>query len=339
MNHPIDFRQAIETAKERFPRVAFARSGMLVDGIYYLDSYDSRPFGDDDRSLCQMWGVSQITGKIVDVRRLPGHYGKRVYAPNAEEIAQVEQEVIDTGLCRRDELGRVVTNSGDCYLTLADGWSLWKPLGDVSDYAIADLKRRAIRPCVIVDSFDVIHDDESVTHNYWYVKNMESSDELMRMHYPAIQGRDRNIPANEQTLEWIYCLIGNVVDERPYGPDKEIRHGTKHFRPGAKVYYLDFFYGIREGGSVRVIGLPRRSKRLIKIIMPTSYIGNWRVKKVYDKRIIREFLLHKDYYDGGLQGYDWHEELRIRAEVFKNYTVKAPFGERTQEAIAAGSRE
>ena len=55
-------------------------------------------------------------------------------------------------------------------------------------------------------------------------------------------------------------MVANVVHERPYGPEgAEIRRGTKHFAPGAKVYVFSFFWGMG-GEQVTVIGRHRKSK-------------------------------------------------------------------------------
>ena len=35
--------------------------------------------------------------------------------------------------------------------------------------------------------------------------------------------------------EWKWCLVGNIVQERDYGEQHEIKSGTKHFSPGTKV--------------------------------------------------------------------------------------------------------
>nr|GFD56498.1 hypothetical protein [Tanacetum cinerariifolium] len=43
-----------------------------------------------------------------------------------------------------------------------------------------------------------------------------------------------------QEPESYWTAVANIVRERPYGPGgAEIRLGTKHFAPGAKVYIID----------------------------------------------------------------------------------------------------
>ena len=36
--------------------------------------------------------------------------------------------------------------------------------------------------------------------------------------------------------EWRWCLVGTIVETPEFGEEHEIRHGTKHFPPGAKVF-------------------------------------------------------------------------------------------------------
>jgi hypothetical protein len=47
--------------------------------------------------------------------------------------------------------------------------------------------------------------------------------------------------SSENALSSVWCIVANIVHERPYGPGgQEVRRGTKHFAPGAKVVILDF---------------------------------------------------------------------------------------------------
>jgi hypothetical protein len=79
-------------------------------------------------------------------------------------------------------------------------------------------------------------------------------------------------------------LVGNIIDRHYYGMQKEIRRGTKQFRPGAKVYI--FPYHGEE--TVTVIGQPRKSRRRIEIKMRSECIKNVRIKKVYDPYIVQK---------------------------------------------------
>ena len=83
---------------------------------------------------------------------------------------------------------------------------------------------------------------------------------------------------NEQ--EWVWALVGNIVQEREYGEQHEIRRGTKHFSPGAKVYCAPGHWG--DGyENIVVIGRHRGGPKYIEIVMPRKHIENFRCKKVF----------------------------------------------------------
>ena len=91
------------------------------------------------------------------------------------------------------------------------------------------------------------------------------------------------------TKENLYCwsIVGNIVENHKFGEQHEIRNGTKHFRPGAKVYIAPIQWG--DGGEdVVVIGLPRHSKKLIEVVMRSDYITNFRVKRVYSPAVLQK---------------------------------------------------
>ena len=96
----------------------------------------------------------------------------------------------------------------------------------------------------------------------------------------------------EATQESYTTAIGNIVAERPYGPGgEEIRTGTKHFRPSAKVYIIDWFPGMCS--DVVVIGHHRKSNRPIKAIIKAKYIENLRVKNCYSLAAVRLIKEHQ----------------------------------------------
>jgi hypothetical protein len=47
-----------------------------------------------------------------------------------------------------------------------------------------------------------------------------------------------SLKKNPDEIEFIWSLVGNIVDAHFFGEQKEIRRGTKHFSPGTKVYYF-----------------------------------------------------------------------------------------------------
>ncbi len=96
---------------------------------------------------------------------------------------------------------------------------------------------------------------------------------------------DPDLLDSEEDENFIYCLVGNVVPCHYYGVDKKIIRGTNLFLANAKVYV---FPRIRDypQSRARVIGLSRNKKRYIFTRMPIRLITNWRLQKVYKKKII-----------------------------------------------------
>jgi hypothetical protein len=97
--------------------------------------------------------------------------------------------------------------------------------------------------------------------------------------------------------EFIWCLIGNIVDEHISGNDQEIKHGTKHFSANTKVYCFPILWG--DGyEKIKVIGRHRKSKRYICIVMPSKFITNWRLQKVYSPSVLREMRSQNGWTNG-----------------------------------------
>ena len=90
-----------------------------------------------------------------------------------------------------------------------------------------------------------------------------------------------------------YVLVGNIIDKHIYGPDKIIKRGTKHFRPGAKVILFPEFGG---NGHIHipVYGLPRKSRKKILVVIRSSMIKNVRVKKTFSPGLINK--VDKSFY-------------------------------------------
>ena len=94
--------------------------------------------------------------------------------------------------------------------------------------------------------------------------------------------------------EWRWCMVGNIVDTHIFGESHELIHGTKHFRPNAKVY-ISLSYPGMGNETVRVIGIPRHSKDYIEIAIPRRYIHNFRLSKVFSPAVIRH-MKNTDYH-------------------------------------------
>lgn len=112
-----------------------------------------------------------------------------------------------------------------------------------------------------------------------------------------MENEDKNTichQAEETSNEWRWCLVGNIVESHLFGRHGEERIGTKQFRPGAKVYCSIWNWG--DGWEhCPVIGLPRHGKRLITVVMPSKYITNLRIQKVFNPAVLKE--MGKDRYN------------------------------------------
>jgi len=88
---------------------------------------------------------------------------------------------------------------------------------------------------------------------------------------------------------FVWCLVGNIIDEHFEGEEKILRKGTKHFRSGTKVYCFP-----PKGGSfdkVKVLGKHRKSKRTICVVMPAEHIVDWQIQKVSQTYILKMMQL------------------------------------------------
>lgn len=107
----------------------------------------------------------------------------------------------------------------------------------------------------------------------------------------------KEIDQNDNALvegEFLWCIVGNIVDDHFYGEQKEVKSGTKHFRPGAKVYCIPEFGGMAHE-TIRVIGKPRGSIRMINVIIPTKRIKNFRLQKVYSDSLFEKISEQTPY--------------------------------------------
>ena len=86
--------------------------------------------------------------------------------------------------------------------------------------------------------------------------------------------------------EWVWCLVGNIIETHEYGERKELLHGTKQFRSGAKVYLAPSNWS--DGyENIVVIGIPRHSRHFIEIITRSDYVENFRLQKVYNPFLLK----------------------------------------------------
>jgi hypothetical protein len=92
--------------------------------------------------------------------------------------------------------------------------------------------------------------------------------------------------------EWSWCLVGDIVKSHPFGQDKRKVFGTKHFRPGTKVYVVDAFWG-QGADRCTALGIPRYTDHLIGVHMDTTLIENFRCEKVYDKDVLKAMFTNR----------------------------------------------
>ena len=96
----------------------------------------------------------------------------------------------------------------------------------------------------------------------------------------------------ENPPEWIWCPVANVKERVAVGPEggETIYRGLKQFRPGAKLYICPDPWCYGKQTKLRVFGQPRKSRRLVYVVVSARHLESFRVKKVYDKRVIRMML-------------------------------------------------
>ena len=76
---------------------------------------------------------------------------------------------------------------------------------------------------------------------------------------------------DEEEEEYELAIIGNIIKENLYGQNKELRNGIKHFSGNTKVICLPQFGGMCHE-RMPVVGIHRKSKRLIKVVISTNKI-------------------------------------------------------------------
>ena len=102
--------------------------------------------------------------------------------------------------------------------------------------------------------------------------------------------------------------------------EKELRKGAKHFRPGAKVYCMPEFGGTAHE-VIRVLGKPRKKKRMISIIIPSRHIKNYRIQKIYHPHAIRILKGHVFYWNRNTTP-NWMAEIESLTHYLNTLTDK-----------------
>ena len=109
--------------------------------------------------------------------------------------------------------------------------------------------------------------------------------------------------------EAVWCVVGNVIDERPYGPEgQETRHGTKIFSAGTKIHLASVFHRwalddpVRHGDeSVIVVGKGRGGRRYVRAHVQVKHTTGWRVQLVMKPPVLRKL------WDAGWEGFRLRE--------------------------------
>lgn len=95
------------------------------------------------------------------------------------------------------------------------------------------------------------------------------------------------LDTKQNSLAPIWCLVANVREFTRHGHGGlTIQRGLKHFSGSAKVYCFPPLWG--DGyEDIRVVGRHRGTARLIRLVLPSRYLSNWRAKLVYEPRVLR----------------------------------------------------
>ena len=116
-----------------------------------------------------------------------------------------------------------------------------------------------------------------------------------------------------------WCAVANVVKDRPYGPGGvEIRHGSKHFAPGAKVHLVTGYWGMG-GENVTVVGRHRGSRRFVMLDIRSDYLRDWRTELAYSPFVTRALAAHGEYTCHDKQGPDSAEAKRHANEIVTSF--------------------
>jgi hypothetical protein len=92
---------------------------------------------------------------------------------------------------------------------------------------------------------------------------------------------------NEKQENSSWCVIAKIRDATPFGEGgKETKIGSKHFKPGAKVYIVDWYPGMCM--TVTVVGHHRKSNRLMTIDLHVKYLTDLKSKVVYKPYVLEK---------------------------------------------------
>ena len=82
-----------------------------------------------------------------------------------------------------------------------------------------------------------------------------------------------------------FCFAA-VRAENVIGEDKRLGHGTRHFRPGTKV----FLHPPNWEDRVAAIGIPRYTNKYVRIVMSVRKLEHFSLEKVSDPELVAALL-------------------------------------------------
>lgn len=100
---------------------------------------------------------------------------------------------------------------------------------------------------------------------------------------------------DKEEQPWAWALVSNAIDDHEFGEEHEIRRGTKHFFPGAKIYVAPIQWG--DGfESIPVIGRYRYNHKFKQVVMKSKQLTNFRLQKVYNPTVLETMESSKYYW-------------------------------------------
>ena len=110
---------------------------------------------------------------------------------------------------------------------------------------------------------------------------------LLQFKLKLLEKFNIKLPTNnkEKHLNFVWCLVGNIKEQPTIVIDNNSKNGTSHFTPNSKVFCLPAQWADAYE-KCKVIGRQRKTNKNICMIIPTNYITNWRIQKVYKPYIL-----------------------------------------------------
>lgn len=89
-------------------------------------------------------------------------------------------------------------------------------------------------------------------------------------------------PRGTSSRECVSFCFATVRAENVIGEDKRLVHGTRHFRPGTKV----FLHPPNWDGRVAAVGIPRYTDKYVRIVMSVRKLEHFSLEKVSDPELV-----------------------------------------------------